>query len=216
MEQMVARWAHNPKVTGSSPVPATTKGSSQVELLFFCLFNRDMKKPIFFLLFLFSLSRPVFSQVYVRSSGIRLDETSIGLTMVQRIFKSVTVEGIIDFRQKEFGVALVPRVHTKILGRRLNAFIGFGAQTGMVKVNESKIQPYWGLGGMIGLEYKFNLIPIHISYDIRPLVQLDGHPDLFGIQSSFAIRIVRKSERKAWKEKLKKWREDARDWFDGD
>jgi len=25
MEQLVARWAHNPKVTGSSPVPATLK-----------------------------------------------------------------------------------------------------------------------------------------------------------------------------------------------
>ncbi len=24
VEQLVARWAHNPKVTGSSPVPATT------------------------------------------------------------------------------------------------------------------------------------------------------------------------------------------------
>ena len=23
MEQLVARWAHNPKVTGSNPVPAT-------------------------------------------------------------------------------------------------------------------------------------------------------------------------------------------------
>ena len=27
MEQLVARWAHNPKVTGSSPVPATSKDS---------------------------------------------------------------------------------------------------------------------------------------------------------------------------------------------
>ena len=25
VEQLVARWAHNPKVTGSSPVPATNK-----------------------------------------------------------------------------------------------------------------------------------------------------------------------------------------------
>ncbi len=25
MEQLAARWAHNPKVTGSSPVPATPK-----------------------------------------------------------------------------------------------------------------------------------------------------------------------------------------------
>ena len=28
MEQLVARWAHNPKVTGSSPVSATTKRQS--------------------------------------------------------------------------------------------------------------------------------------------------------------------------------------------
>ncbi len=27
MEQLVARWAHNPKVTGSSPVPATQERS---------------------------------------------------------------------------------------------------------------------------------------------------------------------------------------------
>jgi hypothetical protein len=26
MEQLVARWAHNPKVAGSSPAPATKQG----------------------------------------------------------------------------------------------------------------------------------------------------------------------------------------------
>ena len=33
VEQLVARWAHNPKVAGSSPVPATRKASSK-ELAF--------------------------------------------------------------------------------------------------------------------------------------------------------------------------------------
>ena len=28
VEQLVARWAHNPKVTGSSPVPATNENPS--------------------------------------------------------------------------------------------------------------------------------------------------------------------------------------------
>jgi hypothetical protein len=28
VEQLVARWAHNPKVTGSSPVPATKTGKA--------------------------------------------------------------------------------------------------------------------------------------------------------------------------------------------
>ena len=31
MEQLVARWAHNPKVTGSSPVPATKNAGSVVQ-----------------------------------------------------------------------------------------------------------------------------------------------------------------------------------------
>jgi hypothetical protein len=34
MEQLVARWAHNPKVTGSSPVPATEKGRFLTTFLF--------------------------------------------------------------------------------------------------------------------------------------------------------------------------------------
>jgi hypothetical protein len=157
-----------------------------------------------------------FAQVYQRTAGIRLDESSVGLSMVQRIFKPVTIEGIIEFRQREFAAALIPRVHSKIVGRRLNSFIGVGPQAGLVKVESSKLNPYWGVGFMIGLEYKFNLLPIHISYDFRPILLLDGHPDLFAFQSGFAIRLVKKSERKAWKEKLKKWREDTKDWFDGD
>ena len=35
MEQLAARWAHNPKVTGSSPVPATRKPSEKSEGFFF-------------------------------------------------------------------------------------------------------------------------------------------------------------------------------------
>jgi hypothetical protein len=178
--------------------------------------GKALLKSFVVLFFFFSRSQFVEAQVYIRSAGVRMDANSVGLSMVQRIFKPVTIEGIIDFRQRDFGLALVPRVHSKIIGRRLNAFIGFGAQTGFVKVDSQKLQGYWGIGGMFGLEYKFNLLPIHISYDFRPLLQLDGHPDLFGFQSSFAIRIVKKSERKAWKEKLKKWREDAKDWFEED
>ena len=30
MEQLVARWAHNPKVVGSSPAPATLKSNKSL------------------------------------------------------------------------------------------------------------------------------------------------------------------------------------------
>ena len=32
MEQLVARWAHNPKVAGSSPAPATQKKGSYMKM----------------------------------------------------------------------------------------------------------------------------------------------------------------------------------------
>ena len=35
MEQLVARWAHNPKVAGSSPAPATQKGHYRKLVAFF-------------------------------------------------------------------------------------------------------------------------------------------------------------------------------------
>ena len=38
MEQLVARWAHNPKVTGSSPVPATKKKPDTKVSGFFIIF----------------------------------------------------------------------------------------------------------------------------------------------------------------------------------
>jgi hypothetical protein len=148
-------------------------------------------------------------QVYKRSAGIRLDESSFGLSLVQRLAKPITIEGIADFRKQDISLALVPRIHGRLLGRRLNYFIGLGAQGGLVKTGEQELRPFWGVGGMIGLEYKFNLLPIHISYDFRPLVQLHGHPDLLGFQSAFAIRLVCKSERKEWKEKLKKWKDEV-------
>jgi hypothetical protein len=175
-----------------------------------------MRKNFFlFIIFLFWKMEAI-AQVYQRTAGIRMNETSVGLSMVQRIFKPVTIEGILEFRQKDFGAVLIPRIHSKILGRRLNGFIGVGPQAGFIKVSDSKIQPYWAVSGMFGLEYKFNLLPIHISYDFRPILFLDGHPDLFGFQSGFSIRLVKKSERKAWKEKWRKWKEDAKDWFEGD
>ena len=39
MEQLVARRAHNPKVTGSSPVPATTKDTGNSILFFYHIFG---------------------------------------------------------------------------------------------------------------------------------------------------------------------------------
>jgi len=45
MEQLVARRAHNPKVTGSSPVPATTKPGRNAWLFLFYLICGESSYP---------------------------------------------------------------------------------------------------------------------------------------------------------------------------
>jgi hypothetical protein len=47
MEQLVARWAHNPKVAGSSPAPATPKATFLSGFLF--LVQHRYKKHLIYL-----------------------------------------------------------------------------------------------------------------------------------------------------------------------
>lgn len=39
MEQLVARWAHNPKVAGSSPAPATQAKATFERRWLFCIYS---------------------------------------------------------------------------------------------------------------------------------------------------------------------------------
>ena len=61
MEQLVARRAHNPKVTGSSPVPATTR-LRFFNLSLFCL---QILQPIFFMFTVYVLYSPTFDKIYI-------------------------------------------------------------------------------------------------------------------------------------------------------
>ena len=63
MEQLVARRAHNPKVTGSSPVPATLRSGSYIKLwLPFCFLCGLSDTPLNYLS-LFGLSQCFFQSV---------------------------------------------------------------------------------------------------------------------------------------------------------
>ena len=60
MEQLAARWAHNPKVVGSSPAPATTKSQKIFLLAFF-----------YWIMFtLYPLKYPAIIHVYAQKKRI--------------------------------------------------------------------------------------------------------------------------------------------------
>ena len=77
VEQLVARWAHNPKVAGSSPVPATKKRAFTLKLFFYFprqiyqLFERYRsnnsytKKTITIVIKGITIHQFLFSELYV-------------------------------------------------------------------------------------------------------------------------------------------------------
>ena len=46
MEQSAARWAHNPKVGGSSPSPATKKGYPKIFFFYLKIEKEELRKKI--------------------------------------------------------------------------------------------------------------------------------------------------------------------------
>lgn len=74
------------------------------------LMFRSAPVPVIFfgLLFFLISIQSATAQVYRRTAGIRMDDQSFGLSMVQRIAKPVTIEGILDFRKQDISVAIIP------------------------------------------------------------------------------------------------------------
>jgi hypothetical protein len=46
-----------------------------------------------------------------------------------------------------------------------------------------------GIGGILGLEYNFNEIPINISIDWKPAFNIIGHTSFWG-DGAFSIRFI--------------------------
>jgi hypothetical protein len=57
----------------------------------------------------------------------------------------------------------------RIVSESINFYLGIGTFLGWNRKDESA---YWGLGGPIGVEYKFDNLPVTMSLDFRPMYNL--------------------------------------------
>jgi hypothetical protein len=107
-----------------------------------------------------------------------MDDQSFGLSVVQRIAKPVTIEGILDFRRRDLSAALVPRIHSRVVGRRLNAFFGIGPHAGYVKVDETTVAAVLGFRvyGRFGVQIQ---LAAHPHFLRLPTLSATGWPPGF-------------------------------------
>lgn len=135
-------------------------------------------------------SAGAYAQDYRFALGVRLSNASPTLnnSITGKYFVTETsaVEGIVSFGSR-FGVGALLELHRPLKSAGLSWFYGGGAYVGFQNNNT-----YLGPTGIIGLDYKFPNLPLNLSLDWKPELDIIPKvafiPDAFALSARFAFK----------------------------
>jgi hypothetical protein len=160
-----------------------------------------MKKILFALLFTagIGLVAKVSAQDYKTALGVRLSSSNAmqnnSISIKQFISEKMAIEGLFTFGDP-LALGVLVELHKPLTPAGLTYFYGAGGYIGFVKkvnVNTSKssTDPNFGAQGVIGLDYKFNNIPLNISLDWKPelniVSDINFEPAAIGFSARFTF-----------------------------
>ncbi len=153
-----------------------------------------MKKSCLIIATLFILGITVNAQDYKTSLGLRAG-FPYGLTVKHFLNETNAVEGIAASSWGGFVVtALYENEHWTGQYPGLNWFWGFGAHIGFWDnnqyIDDANVGSVLGADFTVGLEYTFDEIPLNLSLDIMPSINLIGYTGWGGIHGGLSIRYV--------------------------
>jgi hypothetical protein len=155
-----------------------------------------MKKLLIVFALIIILGFTLNAQDYRTSLGLRAG-APYGLTIKHFLNKYNAVEGILASRWQGFVItALLENEHWTGQYPGLNWFWGVGAHVGFwdagnnPNINRNYTGSVIGLDGILGLEYTFDEIPLNLSLDLLPSVNLIGSTGWGGINGALSIRYV--------------------------
>jgi hypothetical protein len=155
-----------------------------------------MKKSFFIIAIVLTLGFTLNAQDYKTSLGLRAG-VPYGLTIKHFISETNAVEGILASNYGGFvATALFENEHWTGHYPGLNWYWGVGAHIGFWDaganryLNSTYTGSVIGLDGVLGLEYTFDEIPLNLSLDILPSVNLIGSTGWGGINGALSIRYV--------------------------
>jgi len=138
---------------------------------------------------LLALGPPAAAQKYITAAGLRLGGTGsaggYGLTLQQAVGRRFTVEGIAGLGAREISGTLLLEHHFGILGPSLNYYLGAGGHYG----HNRDTGRFGGFDGIIGAEYKVAFLPLVLSFDVKPTIEVNG-ADYARFPSAFSVRFV--------------------------
>jgi hypothetical protein len=155
-----------------------------------------MKKSIFIILLFIFMGLSLKAQDYKTSLGLRAG-FPYGLTIKHFMNETNAVEGILASNYGGFiATALFENEHWTGKYPGLNWYWGVGAHVGFWNAGANKYLKSTysgsviGVDGILGLEYTFDEIPLNISLDVLPSVNLIGSAGWGGVNGALSVRYV--------------------------
>ena len=146
-----------------------------------------MIKPALFVLFCLMASQLLHAQDYRMALGIRLSNSTPTLnnsiTGKYFVTNRTAIEGLVSFGSR-FGLGGLLEIHNPLNVEGLRWFYGAGAYVGF---ESNPSQTFFGPTGVIGLDYKFPNVPVNLSVDWKP--ELDIIPDINFVPDAFALSV---------------------------
>lgn len=157
-----------------------------------------MKKVIVTLLIAFMATftiSEIGAQDYKAGIGLRAG-TYTGLTFKYFTKPSTALEFIVATRYKAVGFTVLVEGHTHFLGiPRLNFLYGAGGHSYFWGENNLDNSPFGrspvvGIDGIVGLDYAWTGIPISMSIDWKPTINLGVSDGFWADEAAFSIRYT--------------------------
>lgn len=155
-----------------------------------------MKRTFFILILFAAISLSSYGQDYRTSLGLRAG-LPYGLTVKHFLNKYNALEGMLASSWGGFVITgLYENEHWTGEYPGLNWFWGFGGHVGFwdmgrnPNVAASYTGAVIGVDAILGLEYTFDEIPLNLSLDLLPTVNLIGDTGWGGINGALSIRYV--------------------------
>ncbi len=157
-----------------------------------------MKKTGLILVFVTLISGMSMAQNYDNAIGIRGGLFN-GLTYKTALSSNAYFEGIFSTRWEGFMVTGLYEIAKPLDANApgLNWYYGFGAHVGFFDADndgpwdEGDFDgPIIGADGILGIEYTFAEVPINLSLDWKPAINLFGYDEFWADNAAFAIRYT--------------------------
>lgn len=149
-----------------------------------------MRRLLFILLITLTFSPKLFAQSYKFGGGLRLSNASptISNSISAKYFitQQDALEALVSFGNR-FGIGLLYEKHKPFTNESgLRWFYGFGGYVGFQGGDV-----YLGPTGVLGFDYKFKDVPLNISLDWKPeldiIPKVNLVPDAFGLTARYTL-----------------------------